>query len=107
MKNPNLVHMDKKEQLMNEAKSTMEHSYSPYSHLRVGAAIRAEDGTIFTGANIENASYSLTVCAERVAIFNAIKGHRSFTDLAIRPLQDCQLHPVVHADRYCMSLILK
>ena len=84
MKNPNLVHMDKKEQLMNEAKSTMEHSYSPYSHLRVGAAIRAEDGTIFTGANIENASYSLTVCAERVAIFNALsKGHRSFTDLAI------------------------
>jgi cytidine deaminase len=76
--------MDKKEQLMSEAKSVMEYSYSPYSHFRVGAAIRAEDGTIFTGTNIENASYSLTVCAERVAIFNALsKGHRSFTDLAI------------------------
>ena len=69
---------------MDEAKLAMEHSYSPYSHFRVGAAIRAEDGTIFAGTNIENASYSLTVCAERVAIFNALsKGHRSFTDLAI------------------------
>jgi cytidine deaminase len=76
--------MDKKEQLMSEAKSVMEYSYSPYSHFRVGAAIRAEDGTIFSGTNIENASYSLTVCAERVAIFNALsKGHRSFTNLAI------------------------
>lgn len=76
--------MDKKEQLISEAESAMEHSYSPYSHFRVGAAIRTEDGTIFTGTNIENASYSLTVCAERVAIFNALsKGHRSFTNLAI------------------------
>ena len=78
------MHMDKEEQLMKEAKSAMQYSYSPYSHFRVGAAIRAEDGTIFTGTNIENASYTLTVCAERVAIFNALsKGHRSFTDLAI------------------------
>ena len=78
------IHMNKKEQLISEAKSAMEYSYSPYSHFRVGAAIRTEDGTIFTGTNIENASYSLTVCAERVAIFNALsKGHRSFTDLAI------------------------
>jgi cytidine deaminase len=76
--------MDRNELLISEAKSVMEYSYSPYSHFRVGAAIRVEDGTIFTGTNIENASYSLTVCAERVAIFNAIsKGHRSFTDLAI------------------------
>ena len=76
--------MDRKEQLISEAKSVMKYSYSPYSHFRVGAAIRDEDGTIFTGTNIENAAYSLTVCAERVAIFNAIsKGHRSFTDLAI------------------------
>ena len=85
MKNPNLIrHMGNQEQLMDEAKSAMEYSYSPYSHFRVGASIRTQDGTIFTGTNIENASYSLTVCAERVAIFNAIsKGHRSFTDLAI------------------------
>ena len=76
--------MDRKEQLISEAKSVMKYSYSPYSHFRVGAAIRDEDDTIFTGTNIENAAYSLTVCAERVAIFNAIsKGHRSFTDLAI------------------------
>ena len=76
--------MGEKEQLMDEARSAMEHSYSPYSHFCVGAAIRVEDGTIFTGTNIENPSYSLTICAERVAIFKAVsKGHRSFTDLAI------------------------
>jgi cytidine deaminase len=76
--------MGEKEELMDEAKSAMEDSYSPYSHFRVGAAIRVEDGTIFTGTNIENASYSMTMCAERVAIFKAVsKGHRSFTDLAI------------------------
>ena len=76
--------MIEKEQLMDKAKSAMEYSYSPYSHFRVGAAIRVEDGTIFSGTNIENASYSMTICAERVALFKAVsKGHRSFTDLAI------------------------
>jgi cytidine deaminase len=47
------IHMNKKEQLISEAKSAMEYSYNPYSHFRVGAAIRAEDdGTIFTGTNM-------------------------------------------------------
>src|SRR5687768_13718474 len=70
--------------LLHQAQSALNYSYSPYSHFQVGAAIRTEDGTIFYGTNIENASFSLTMCAERVAIFKAIShGHRSFTDLAI------------------------
>jgi cytidine deaminase len=71
-------------ELLQRAKVAFENSHSPYSHFRVGAAVRTEDGTFFTGTNIENASLGLTICAERVAIFNAISsGHRSFTDLTI------------------------
>jgi cytidine deaminase len=71
-------------ELVNKARSAMDNSYSPYSHFRVGAAILTDDGNIFTGSNIENVSYSLTMCAERVAIFKALsEGHRTFTDLAI------------------------
>jgi cytidine deaminase len=71
-------------ELLREAKLVLENSYSPYSRFKVGAAIRTKDGKIFTGINVENASYSLTMCAERVAIFKAISaGHRLFTDLAI------------------------
>jgi cytidine deaminase len=59
-------------ELLQRAKVAFENSHSPYSHFRVGAAVRTEEGTFFTGTNIENASLGLTICAERVAIFNAI-----------------------------------
>jgi cytidine deaminase len=72
------------DELLHEAKSALKNSYSPYSHFSVGAAIRTEDGKIFTGTNIENASLSLTMCAERVAVFKAISaGYKLFTELAI------------------------
>ena len=59
-------------------------SYAPYSKFAVGAALLCTDGTIYTGANIENASYTPTVCAERVAFFSAIhNGHREFSAIAI------------------------
>lgn len=59
-------------------------SYSPYSSFKVGAAILCQDGEIFTGCNIENAAYSETICAERVAIYNAIsRGKRDFCAIAI------------------------
>ena len=59
-------------------------SYSPYSKFRVGAALLSEDGRIFTGCNIENASYGATVCAERTAFFKAVSGGcRDFTGIAI------------------------
>src|SRR5215471_15540258 len=59
-------------------------SLAPFSKFLVGAALRTKEGKIFTGCNIESASYGLTVCAERVAIWKALsEGERDFTDLVI------------------------
>ena len=59
-------------------------SRSPYSKLKVGAALRTKDGRIFTGCNIEAASFGLTICAERVAVFSALAaGARKFSEIAI------------------------
>lgn len=71
-------------ELIKLAKEASEKAYSPYSGYKVGAALKTKSGKIFTGANIENASYSPTVCAERVAIFSAIhSGEREFEAMAI------------------------
>ena len=59
-------------QLIEKAIKAMENSYSPYSGFRVGAALLTTKGDVYTGCNIENATYSATVCAERTAFFNAI-----------------------------------
>lgn len=62
----------------------MKRSYSPYSHFTVGAALLTKEGKLYTGANIENASYTPTVCAERNAIFTAVhNGERDFEAIAI------------------------
>jgi len=58
--------------LYEAARKAREFSYSPYSHVKVGAAVRTVDGRIFTGCNVENSSYGGTVCAERVAISKAV-----------------------------------
>ena len=71
-------------ELFEAACAVREHSYSPYSRFAVGAAVRAADGRIFTGCNVENASYGLTLCAERCAIFAAVKeGVREFAALCV------------------------
>ena len=76
--------MNTYEKLYEEAVAARERSYSPYSGITVGAALLTKDGGLYTGANIENASYTPTVCAERVAIFTAIHdGARDFDAIAI------------------------
>jgi len=73
-----------KEKLISLAKSAAENSHSPYSGFKVGAALLCHDGSIYLGTNIENASYSATVCAERTAFFKAVSdGKRSFSAIAI------------------------
>lgn len=70
--------------LVELAKEAMNHAYVPYSGYRVGAALLCADGTVYQGCNIENASYSPTVCAERTAFFKAIyDGHRDFAAIAV------------------------
>ena len=70
--------------LVKKANEAREKSYCPYSGFAVGAALLCSDGTIYTGANIEHASYTPTICAERVAFFQAVHaGHREFTAIAI------------------------
>lgn len=73
-----------RKRLLKAARSELNKAYSPYSGLKVGAAIQTREGRIFTGCNIENVSYGLTICAERVALFKAVsEGYRSFDAIAI------------------------
>lgn len=70
--------------IIQKAKEVSKNSYSPYSKYSVGAVILTKEGKIFTGINIENASYGSTVCAERVAIFNAVsEGYKNFEAIAV------------------------
>lgn len=78
--------MDKKriEELIDLATGQMEFSYAPYSHFRVGAALLAKNGKIYTGCNIENAAYTPTNCAERTAFFKAVsEGVREFEAICV------------------------
>ncbi|XP_012723153.1 zgc:103586 [Fundulus heteroclitus] len=75
---------DKVAELISKCMQARDMAYCPYSHFPVGAAILTADGAIITGCNVENASYGLTVCAERTAIQRAVvEGHRQFTAIAV------------------------
>lgn len=75
---------DSLEQLLIASREAYENSYSPYSKFRVGAAVLGADGRVFRGTNVENASYGLTVCAERVAMFSGVAaGVTRFVALAV------------------------
>ena len=70
--------------LVDAARRAREHAVATFSGFKVGAALEAADGTVITGCNVENATYGLTVCAERVAMFKALsEGHRAFRRIAI------------------------
>jgi cytidine deaminase len=76
--------MNKKKILIEKARSVLRNSYSPYSNLKVAAALLTNDGTIFTGVNVENSSIGLSICAERSAMVSAVSaGYRSFIAIAI------------------------
>jgi len=71
-------------ELIKAAKDASTHSYSPYSKYKVGAALLTKDGKIYTGTNVENASFPAGMCAERVALFDAVKdGEKEFEAIAI------------------------
>jgi cytidine deaminase len=72
------------EKLLEAARSARLQAHAPFSHFLVGAALETKDGQIVTGCNVENATYGLTICAERVAVFKAIsEGHRAFVRIAV------------------------
>jgi cytidine deaminase len=66
------------------ARQAREHAHAPFSRFKVGAALETADGQIVTGCNVENSTYGLTICAERVAMFKALsEGHRQFARVAV------------------------
>jgi len=70
--------------LIEAARAALGRSYTPYCHYEVGSAVLTEDGTVFAGCNVENASYSATICAERTALVKAIsEGHTKFKAIAV------------------------
>jgi cytidine deaminase len=72
------------ETLVQIARAARKRAHAPYSTFKVGAALRAKSGKIYTGCNVENSTYGLTICAERVAIFKAVsEGERKFTAIAV------------------------
>jgi cytidine deaminase len=76
--------LTEKDLLIEAAKQARENAHAPYSNFRVGAALRSSSGRIFGGCNVENATYGLTMCAERVAIFKAVsEGERGFSAIAV------------------------
>ena len=76
--------MTDKDLLIEAARQARENAHAPYSNFRVGAALRSSSGRIFGGCNVENATYGLTMCAERVAIFKAVsEGERGFRAIAV------------------------
>ena len=84
----------KLDELMAAARRARENACADFSHFKVGAALEASDGTIITGCNVENATYGLTVCAERVALFKALsEGHRKFRRIVVVAPPDAPTPP--------------
>ncbi len=75
---------EERRELLKQAAAARRNAYAPYSNFLVGAALLADDGSISTGCNVENASFGLTICAERNALFRAVaEGKRGFSAIAV------------------------
>lgn len=86
--------MKKRSQLIAAARRARRNAYVPYSKFRVGAALLTRSGKVFAGCNVENASYGLTICAERNAVFQAVAAvHRTFAVIAIVARAKCKVRP--------------
>lgn len=102
------------EELYSLAENARQYSYSPYSHYAVGAAVLMDDGAVYTGCNIENASFGATNCAERTAIFKAVsEGHSTLAKVAIAGSTDdaawpcgmCRQVMAEFADKDCYVIV--
>lgn len=95
-----------KEELCGLAKQAMQNSYSPYSNCKVGAALLAENGKVYLGCNIENASFSPTICAERSAFAAAVSaGERKFAALAVTGGKDGEINGAFYPCGVCRQVI--
>ena len=101
-----------RDRLIETALAVRERAYAPYSDFRVGAAIETASGDVFAGCNVENASYGLTLCAERAAVCAAVAaGHREFVACAVAtprgamPCGGCRQFLAEFADRLAVLII--
>ena len=94
------IHEFEVKNLLRMANDAKERAYVPYSGFRVGACLKGASGAYYFGCNIENASYGLTICAERVAMFKALSdGYRDFDFEVLAPLRAAQADPITLARR--------
>ena len=93
-------------ELLSLAVNAMKKSYSPYSNCKVGAALLCNNGKVFTGTNIENASFSPTVCAERVAVFKAVsEGETEFSEFAVVGGKDGKINGIFAPCGVCRQVL--
>ena len=93
-------------ELLSLAVNAMKKSYSPYSNCKVGAALLCKNGKVFTGTNIENASFSPPVCAERVAVFKAVsEGETEFSEIAVVGGKDGKINGIFAPCGVCRQVL--